>query len=132
MAKTFNASTGEMEHGIEFTEKNGVMAIVTSNKGKILHLRFCSQHPPKRVNALTLLDGELYGTTIRNEHPKSNVILVHILGAKDILPNSNDVIIHGKEIALVQLAPGTSVVVHTKDGKFQLIFDRGQLIKRAA
>lgn len=132
MAKTFHAETGELEHGIECTEENGVMAIVTSTKGKKVHLKFCRQHPPKRINALTLLDGELNGNTIQNEHSKSNVILVHVIGAKEIQTNSSGVDIRGKEIALVQLIPGTSVFVHTKNGVIQLRFDRGQLIKMAA
>ncbi len=96
MAKTFHAATGEMEHGIEFTEENGVKAVVAISKGKKLNLKFCSKYPPKRVNALTLLDGELYGNTIRNESSKSNVIMVQIIGANEIKPNSSDVIIHSR------------------------------------
>lgn len=132
MAKTFHVATGDLEHGIEFNEENGFKAVLTMSKGKRFHIRFCSTRPPRRINALTLLDGEIRNGTICNESSDSNIILVHIVGAKEIKPNSSNVIIHGNEIALVQLVPGTGVTVHGKDKKFFLSFERGQLVRKAA
>lgn len=128
---TFDAGNGELDHGIEFDEEHGSKWVPVLNKRSKRKIFFCKQHPPKRINALTLLCGELHAETIRTART-GDVALIHVHKAKKIIPNHSEVIIHGNEVALVQLIPDTSIEVHNEEGRIRLSFKNGQIIKEAA
>jgi hypothetical protein len=127
---TFDASKNELEHGIEFCEERGKRSVPTIKNGSKRHINFCSEYPPKRVNALTLLCGQLYDERIRKAKD-GDVALIHVHHSQKIIP-IGEVIILGQELALVQLIPGTGILVQAKNGSVRITFKNGQLFKEAA
>ncbi len=127
---TFDANNDELEHGIEFHEEGGKRSVPTIKNGTKRHIHFCSEHPPKRVNALTLLCGQLRKERIQKAED-GDIALIHVHNSKNIIP-IGDVIILGQELALVQLIPGTGIIIQAKTGSVRITFKNGQLFKEAA
>jgi hypothetical protein len=125
---TFDAGSGDLDHGIEFGEEQGNKWIPVHNNGARRKINFCREHPPKRINALTLLCGELHKETVQRART-GDVALIHVHKARKIIPNHPEVVVHGKEVALVQLIPNTGIEIHSGEGRTRLIFRNGQIFK---